>query len=162
MMFLSLMFILTILLMWINHPLLLGLILFIQTLNICMFLTLFSVSSWYSFILFIIMISGLLILLIYMTSLLPNFNLSIKLNKYFLLLSLLTILSFHKSHMYEFLTFYTNSWNYSMKFKILLNKYMNFPMNYLFMLLMIYLFITMISSVLITGYKKGPIRSFKN
>nr|DAA06218.1 TPA_exp: truncated NADH dehydrogenase subunit 6 [Drosophila persimilis] len=61
------------------HPLAMGLTLLIQTIFICLISGLMTKSFWYSYILFLIFLGGMLVLFIYVTSLASNemFNLSI-------------------------------------------------------------------------------------
>nr|YP_009343028.1 NADH dehydrogenase subunit 6 [Cambaroides japonicus]APS87242.1 NADH dehydrogenase subunit 6 [Cambaroides japonicus] len=61
-----------------SHPLSMGLTLFIQTIFICISSGLSNLSFWFSYILFIIFLGGMLVLFIYVASLASNeiFNLS--------------------------------------------------------------------------------------
>nr|YP_010310814.1 NADH dehydrogenase subunit 6 [Stenopus scutellatus]UMY76349.1 NADH dehydrogenase subunit 6 [Stenopus scutellatus] len=54
------------------HPLTTGLTLLIQTALMCMTAGLFMTSFWFSYILFLIFLGGMLILFIYVASLAPN------------------------------------------------------------------------------------------
>nr|QXU57646.1 NADH dehydrogenase subunit 6 [Cherax punctatus] len=55
-----------------SHPLSMGLTLLIQTILICILSGLFSSSFWFSYILFLIFLGGMLILFIYVSSLASN------------------------------------------------------------------------------------------
>nr|YP_009116492.1 NADH dehydrogenase subunit 6 [Cherax boesemani]AJD80520.1 NADH dehydrogenase subunit 6 [Cherax boesemani] len=55
-----------------THPLSMGLTLLTQTILICMLSGLFSPSFWFSYILFLIFLGGMLILFIYVSSLASN------------------------------------------------------------------------------------------
>nr|YP_009116453.1 NADH dehydrogenase subunit 6 [Cherax holthuisi]AJD80481.1 NADH dehydrogenase subunit 6 [Cherax holthuisi] len=55
-----------------THPLSMGLTLLTQTILICMLSGLFSASFWFSYILFLIFLGGMLILFIYVSSLASN------------------------------------------------------------------------------------------
>nr|APS87255.1 NADH dehydrogenase subunit 6 [Cambaroides schrenckii] len=73
-------FILTISMLFtrLSHPLSMGLALFIQTILICISSGFSNLSFWFSYILFIIFLGGMLVLFIYIASLASNeiFNLS--------------------------------------------------------------------------------------
>nr|QXG19313.1 NADH dehydrogenase subunit 6 [Drosophila lowei] len=150
------------------HPLAMGLTLLIQTIFICLISGLMTKSFWYSYILFLIFLGGMLVLFIYVTSLASNemFNLSIKLTLFSSsILFILFILSFliDKSSISFFLTnnemdsiFKLNS--YFMENSLSLNKLYNFPTNLITILLMNYLLITLIVVVKITKLFKGPLR----
>nr|YP_009002523.1 NADH dehydrogenase subunit 6 [Cherax robustus]CDL72600.1 NADH dehydrogenase subunit 6 [Cherax robustus] len=55
-----------------NHPLSMGLTLLVQTVLICILTGLFNSSFWFSYILFLIFLGGMLILFIYVASLASN------------------------------------------------------------------------------------------
>nr|YP_009123034.1 NADH dehydrogenase subunit 6 [Austropotamobius pallipes]AJK90918.1 NADH dehydrogenase subunit 6 [Austropotamobius pallipes] len=75
-----------------NHPLSMGLTLFSQTILICLSAGYYSHSFWFSYILFLIFLGGMLVLFIYMTSLASNemFNPSFN-YLYFIFLLTLTL-----------------------------------------------------------------------
>nr|AZF99020.1 NADH dehydrogenase subunit 6 [Megalodontes spiraeae] len=54
------------------HPLFMVSMLIIYTMNICLISSSIFMSSWYSYILFLVMMGGLLMLFTYMTSIVPN------------------------------------------------------------------------------------------
>nr|QXG19157.1 NADH dehydrogenase subunit 6 [Drosophila burlai] len=150
------------------HPLAMGLTLLIQTIFICLISGLMTKSFWYSYILFLIFLGGMLVLFIYVTSLASNemFNLSIKLTLFsMIILFTLFIISFliDKNSISLFLLnnemesiFNQNS--YFLENSLSLNKLYNFPTNFITILLMNYLLITLIVVVKITKLFKGPIR----
>ena len=65
-------FIISILFTTILHPLAIGLRLLVQTILICCSTGLINVSFWFSYILFLIFLGGILVLFIYITSLASN------------------------------------------------------------------------------------------
>nr|YP_010691339.1 NADH dehydrogenase subunit 6 [Drosophila septentriosaltans]WBU93989.1 NADH dehydrogenase subunit 6 [Drosophila septentriosaltans] len=164
----SLIFITSIIFINMIHPLSMGLTLLIQTILICLITGLMTKSFWYSYILFLIFLGGMLVLFIYVTSLASNemFNLSIKLTLYLLFLTvLLLLISFFIDNMS--LTFFSNNneiesiYNmnsYFLENSLSLNKLYNFPTNFITILLMNYLLITLIVIVKITKLFKGPLR----
>nr|QXG19352.1 NADH dehydrogenase subunit 6 [Drosophila mojavensis baja]QXG19391.1 NADH dehydrogenase subunit 6 [Drosophila mojavensis sonorensis]DAA06244.1 TPA_exp: NADH dehydrogenase subunit 6 [Drosophila mojavensis] len=150
------------------HPLALGLTLLIQTILISLVTGLMTKTFWFSYILFLIFLGGMLVLFIYVTSLASNemFNLSLKLTLTCLImfiLSIFIILLIDKNY----LTFYIqnnemqnipNMHSYFWENSLSLNKLYNFPTNFVTILLMNYLLITLIVIVKITKLFKGPLR----
>nr|YP_009740443.1 NADH dehydrogenase subunit 6 [Bactrocera rubigina]QID03096.1 NADH dehydrogenase subunit 6 [Bactrocera rubigina]WCB99097.1 NADH dehydrogenase subunit 6 [Bactrocera rubigina] len=151
-----------------NHPLAMGLMLLIQTLQICLITGLMAKSFWFSYILFLIFLGGMLVMFIYVTSLASNemFSLSMKLTIICLMIMLtLTMIAMFMDKLstssfiqnlemqplYTLnLTAYENSLN--------LNKLYNYPTNFITILLMNYLLITLIAVVKITKLFYGPLR----
>nr|AWN56260.1 NADH dehydrogenase subunit 6 [Euschistus heros] len=80
-MMLSVMVLLSMMMMWMNHPLSMGLILILQTIMIAMIAGFMAKSFFFSYIITIIMLSGALVLFIYMASVASNekFNSHVKL-----------------------------------------------------------------------------------
>nr|AWN56242.1 NADH dehydrogenase subunit 6 [Eriopis connexa] len=149
------------LMMFLKHPLSLGLNILIHTILTCLIMGSMSYNFWFSYILILVMIGGLLVLFIYMTSIAPNEK--FKFNSYLLLMILFFFLS---------LIFYLNlnnmNWNNELinnynnyEFNLNLNKFMNFPNSNIFIIIVFYLLITMIVVVKITKLNFGPLRQFK-
>nr|ALO77598.1 NADH deshydrogenase subunit 6 [Scraptia sp. SCR01] len=138
------------------HPLSMGLILLIQTILISLITGKLNMNFWYSYILFLIMVGAMLILFIYMTSLASNekFILNKKLmflsSIFFLIFLMFSILPLNN-------TFYKWNFQENMNFNSM-TKYLNIPMNFIFLFMIIYLFLTLIAIVKITNFKKGPVR----
>nr|AML26505.1 NADH dehydrogenase subunit 6 [Staphylinidae sp. BMNH 1274665] len=160
-------FIITILLsmifIFMKHPLTMGFTLLMQTLNITLLTGMLHKNFWFSYILFLIMIGGLLILFIYMTSMAANeiFNYSNKI--FFMLLSSLLIsiilITFSDNYFIDnLLKFQENI--YSLTTNLYLIKYFNFPSIIIIILMINYLLITLLATVKITKLKSGPLRSF--
>nr|QVT11101.1 NADH dehydrogenase subunit 6 [Rhagoletis cornivora]QVT11114.1 NADH dehydrogenase subunit 6 [Rhagoletis cornivora] len=154
--------------MQMNHPLAMGLMLLIQTLQICLTTGLMAKSFWFSYILFLIFLGGMLVLFIYVTSLASNemFSFSMKLTiicmtTFILFMILMTmldkllLLTFMENN--EMTTM--NNINLFMEENSLnLNKLYNYPTNLITILLMNYLLITLIAVVKITKLSYGPLR----
>nr|WKU84115.1 NADH dehydrogenase subunit 6 [Rhinoprosopa nasuta] len=152
-----------------NHPLSMGMMLLIQTIMICCISGLMTKSFWFSYILFLIFIGGMLVLFIYVTSLASNemFIFSTKMLmlmmiNFFILMILMIFL--------DKMILITNSLNnemnsisylnsYIMENSLNLNKLYNYPTNMMTILLINYLLITLIATVKITKLFYGPIRS---
>nr|YP_010390383.1 NADH dehydrogenase subunit 6 [Pulex irritans]UPV72705.1 NADH dehydrogenase subunit 6 [Pulex irritans] len=146
-----------------NHPLSMGFMLMIQTIWISLIIGISSKTFWFSYILVITFLGGMLILFIYLTSLSPSENFYFSFNKMIILLIIslcmmifillnknIIMNSFNNMDSFQF---YTNL-NYSSN----LNKLYNFPNNMITILLIIYLFITLICVVKITNLHYGPLR----
>nr|QWX90408.1 NADH deshydrogenase subunit 6 [Bradysia impatiens] len=154
--------------MQLKHPLAMGFILIIQTILISMITGLMINSFWFSYILFLVFLGGMLVLFIYVTSLASNEMFNFSTNMVFIYLSILML-----NIMIMILTDPMNfllSFNYeclNMKFYEILNensstmifKLYNFPTNWLTCLMINYLFFTLIVVVKVTNFFYGPIRN---
>nr|YP_009971770.1 NADH dehydrogenase subunit 6 [Cucujus kempi]QNG56480.1 NADH dehydrogenase subunit 6 [Cucujus kempi] len=152
--------ILTFTFLFLNHPLSFGLILLIQTILVALISGSISLNFWYSYILFLIMVGGMLVLFIYMTSIASNekFKFSPKL---FLSISLLIPISLFIMFINNLLTptYLNENTNFNnLNFSFSMNKYMNWPTNMMYFIIIIYLFITLIAVVKITNINYGPLR----
>nr|ADW41413.1 NADH dehydrogenase subunit 6 [Drosophila virilis]DAA06257.1 TPA_exp: NADH dehydrogenase subunit 6 [Drosophila virilis] len=164
----SLIFLTSIIFMNMIHPLAMGLTLLIQTILISLITGLMTKTFWFSYILFLIFLGGMLVLFIYVTSLASNemFNLSIKLTMISISLfftSLILIFFIDKNSISFFLLnnemeSISSNYSYFMENSLSLNKLYNFPTNLITILLMNYLLITLIVIVKITKMFKGPLR----
>nr|USH57925.1 NADH dehydrogenase subunit 6 [Batocera lineolata] len=149
-------------LMFMNHPLSFGLILLLQTITVALLTGLMNYNFWYSYILFLIMIGGMLILFIYMTSIASNekFNFSNKLSILALTIRIIGTLTIMIDPFYMNLIYINdllnqmNVFNYKTSF----NKIMFSPMNMIFFMMISYLLITLIMVVKITKTQSGPLR----
>nr|APT41443.1 NADH dehydrogenase subunit 6 [Psychodopygus squamiventris maripaensis] len=159
----------TLMFMMMSHPLALGLMLLIQTLLISLMIGLMMKTFWFSYILFLTFMGGMLVLFIYITSLASNemFSLSSKMIISFsLFLSIIFISmmiidkslftnNFYNNEMMEF-------FNLKFLFKenfLNLNKFYNFPTNLILLMMVIYLLLTLIVIVKITSFNTGPLRT---
>nr|AFQ62228.1 NADH dehydrogenase subunit 6 [Glaphyrus comosus] len=146
---------------FLNHPMTMGLTLLIQTIIISLTMGFFNYNFWYAYILFLIMIGGMLVLFIYMTSVASNekFEYSYKLNLFilfliFMMLPLYIINDFY----FNINNYYYESINNMSTFTLSLNKFLNYPNNMIIYLIILYLLITLIAVVKITNIKHGPLR----
>nr|AXS65442.1 NADH dehydrogenase subunit 6 [Coleoptera sp. 19 KM-2017] len=155
--------------LFMNHPLSMGLILLIQTLLISLISGLFSYSYWFSYILFLVMIGGMLILFIYMTSLASNemFNFSMKMTSFIMTFTTLTfLLYFIIDYMmlnpllknFNMMEILNNMIMLKNENLISLNMIYNKPNNMITLMLVNYLFLTLIAVVKITNINYGPLR----
>nr|YP_009185941.1 NADH dehydrogenase subunit 6 [Rugilus geniculatus]ALO70863.1 NADH deshydrogenase subunit 6 [Rugilus geniculatus] len=145
---------------FLNHPLSMGMILLSQTILISLITGLLSINFWFSYIMFLIMIGGMLVLFIYMTSIASNelFKFSIKIMSYSLIMLFIIFINLiMKINLMEYFLMNFNLLDYiSINFS--LNKFINYPSNYIMFLMIIYLLITLIAVVKIINLNYGPLR----
>nr|YP_010626113.1 NADH dehydrogenase subunit 6 [Sininocellia gigantos]WBK02937.1 NADH dehydrogenase subunit 6 [Sininocellia gigantos] len=140
-----------------KHPLIMGFMLIMQTLLISLISGFLNNIYWFSYILFIIMIGGMMILFIYMTSLASN--------EKFIFSSLWFFINF--------ITFFSLilliMWIFPYEFNIInlnneqnlifnLNKLYNMNSKNITLISIIYLLITLIIVIKITNKNLGPLR----
>nr|ALO71100.1 NADH deshydrogenase subunit 6 [Pselaphinae sp. 9 EF-2015] len=146
---------------FLTHPLTMGATLLIQTIIIALITGMLMINFWFSYILFLIMIGGMLVLFIYMTSIASNekFMFSNKLMLFFLMMIMMSLIMFIliDNKFFYLLNFSSNLMN-NYQFSLNLSKFFNFPSNIILFLMIIYLFITLIAVVKITNIKIGPLR----
>nr|AXY66776.1 NADH dehydrogenase subunit 6 [Lymantria albescens] len=163
----------SLLMLFINNPLSMGLMILIQTFLICILSGMMIKTYWFSYILFLVFLGGLLVLFIYVSSIASNelFLTSNKLKMFLMFFIIISIFSFVNSFNNNlFMNFSINSdminlFNYNNLLlnsnfnKINLNKLYNNQTFMMMMMMMIYLFITLIAVVKITNIFYGPLRS---
>nr|WBR65584.1 NADH dehydrogenase subunit 6 [Layahima elegans]WBR65597.1 NADH dehydrogenase subunit 6 [Layahima elegans]WBR65636.1 NADH dehydrogenase subunit 6 [Layahima elegans] len=150
----------------IKHPLAMGLTLLIQTTIISLTCGLFTYSYWFAYILFLIMLGGMLVLFIYVTSLASNELFSFSMKSLFistLMLSLLVIAFLFMDN----LMLVTNNLemikmspeiNLIKENEINLIKLYNNPTMNITIMMINYLLLTLIVVVKITNINYGPLR----
>nr|AEP27494.1 NADH dehydrogenase subunit 6 [Strophosoma melanogrammum] len=156
--------ILSLIFMFLMHPLSLGFTILLQTIIISLCTGLLNLDFWFSYILFLIMVGGMLVLFIYMTSIASNekFKFSFKMTLFFFFFLLtIIILSFSDNH---FLMMNMSDYNFNNQSifysnNLSMSKYMNFPSMLVMVMMMIYLLLTLIAIVKITQSKTGPLRT---
>nr|AMH85679.1 NADH dehydrogenase subunit 6 [Hemilucilia sp. ACMJ-2016] len=167
----SLLFIFNFIFMNMKHPLAMGLTLLIQTTLVCLTSGLMTKSFWFSYILFLVFLGGMLVLFIYVTSLASNemFTFSIKLlfiSLSILFIMIITLFFMDKNILLQYQNLEVKSIydmnSYLTENSLSLNKLYNYPTNLLTILLMNYLLITLIAVVKITKLFKGPLRPMFN
>nr|AWB99093.1 NADH dehydrogenase subunit 6 [Anopheles darlingi] len=154
--------------MQMKHPLSMGLMLLIQTFLTCLITSIYVKTFWFSYVLFLIFLGGMLILFIYVTSLSSNemFSMSFSLSMISLMIfSFFTIIFFimDKSLIEQFIMNMemeqlSNMNNLINENILSLNKMYNFPTNLINLLLINYLFLTLLVTVKITKKFYGPLR----
>nr|AYW52360.1 NADH dehydrogenase subunit 6 [Erotylinae sp. 2 ACP-2013] len=156
----NLMLLTSMLFIFMKHPLSSGFMLLIQTITMSMNIGNLMPNFWYSYILFLIMIGGMLVLFIYMTSIASNEKFKFSMNLLILMISLILILMIINQYAHSILNLSSDSENQSSNNLLHLNmmKYMNYPNNNIFMMMIMYLFLTLIAIVKITYSNQGPLR----
>nr|YP_010564341.1 NADH dehydrogenase subunit 6 [Mythimna turca]UYX62364.1 NADH dehydrogenase subunit 6 [Mythimna turca] len=160
--------------LFLNNPLSMGLMILIQTLLTCLLTGMMIKTYWFAYILFLTFLGGLLVLFIYVSSIASNemFKFMINFKKmFFISLILLMFIQFMYMNNLSWMNLSMNSdmnnFNQMILFinnenKINLSKLYNNQTFLVMMMLVIYLFITLIAIVKITNIFYGPIRSFSN
>nr|ALO71212.1 NADH deshydrogenase subunit 6 [Thinonoma atra] len=153
---------LTILFLFMKHPMTMGLTLLIQTILIALITGLLNNNFWFSYILFLIMIGGLLVLFIYMTSIASNEMFSYSSKTFLTMLGFFMIMLMTMFIMDPYFInmnfIYNESWNNINNLNFNLIKYFNYPSILMIFFMIIYLFITLIAVVKITKIEYGPLR----
>nr|YP_010177780.1 NADH dehydrogenase subunit 6 [Ripeacma umbellata]QST15504.1 NADH dehydrogenase subunit 6 [Ripeacma umbellata] len=159
---------------FLNHPLSMGLLILIQTLLTCLLTGLLMKTYWFSYILFLTFLGGLLVLFIYVSSIASNetFKFSMKLNFIMLFFIFnLMVLSIYLSLNLKWMNLSINSEMsnlndmflfFNNENKINLSKLYNNHSFMMMMMMIIYLFITLVAIVKITNIFFGPLRSSLN
>nr|YP_009114373.1 NADH dehydrogenase subunit 6 [Cyrestis thyodamas]AHL17275.1 NADH dehydrogenase subunit 6 [Cyrestis thyodamas] len=173
-MFLSLtMMLISIMMFFLNHPFSMGLMILIQTLFLCLLSGMLINTYWFSYILFLIFLGGLLVLFIYVSSIASNelFKISLFNKMNIFLFFFLFFLSFmFKNNLFWMNFFFNDEMMTFSNFMLFNNKEMNMNLIKLYnnqtylltMLMIIYLFITLVAVVKITNIFFGPLRSMYN
>nr|YP_009251335.1 NADH dehydrogenase subunit 6 [Pyrearinus termitilluminans]AIQ80132.1 NADH dehydrogenase subunit 6 [Pyrearinus termitilluminans] len=147
----------------VEHPLSMGLILLSQTTLIALITGLMAHNSWFSYILFMIMIGGMLVLFIYMTSVASNekFAFSNKLAMTTLTIMPLTALIMLTDKFFSYqplLNTDTSPMTTNILYSMSMSKYLNFPLNSWMITMIVYLLMALIAVVKITNVTYGPLR----
>nr|YP_010309871.1 NADH dehydrogenase subunit 6 [Tethea albicostata]UMR54985.1 NADH dehydrogenase subunit 6 [Tethea albicostata] len=154
---------------FLNHPLSMGLMLLMQTLLLCLLSGMMIKTYWFSYILFLTFLGGLLVLFIYVSSIASNeifhfsFNMKINLIMIFFFIIYMQMIFFNNlkwmnlTNNLEMENFF-NILFINNENKINLNKLYNNQTFLMMTLMIIYLFITLIAVVKITNIFYGPLR----
>nr|YP_011011103.1 NADH dehydrogenase subunit 6 [Epilepia longaduncata]WPW49440.1 NADH dehydrogenase subunit 6 [Epilepia longaduncata] len=174
MMFLSLNLILMSLIMFLlNHPLSMGLMILIQTIMTCIITGMMMKTYWFSYILFLTFLGGLLVLFIYVSSIASNemFKISFNFKLFIMVMTMMIILFMLMMLLIKNINLMNINFNLEMNkfFNLFLfinnENYINLTKLYnnqtfkLMMMMILYLFITLIAVVKITNIFYGPLRS---
>nr|YP_009106926.1 NADH dehydrogenase subunit 6 [Hamadryas epinome]AIT96660.1 NADH dehydrogenase subunit 6 [Hamadryas epinome] len=170
-MFLSLSIISTsIFMLFLNHPFSMGFLILTQTLLICLLSSMLINTYWFSYILFLVFLGGLLVLFIYVSSIASNelFKISFFNKNIFIYFFIIFFFSLFMNNLnwmnFNFNEEMNNLFNmflfFNSEININLTKLYNNQTYFLTIMMIIYLFITLIAVVKITNIIFGPLRTF--
>nr|YP_009441887.1 NADH dehydrogenase subunit 6 [Xylosandrus crassiusculus]AOY40082.1 NADH dehydrogenase subunit 6 [Xylosandrus crassiusculus] len=155
----------SILFMFFSSPLSKGYMLLLLTISTSLSSSLMYLNAWFGYILFLVMVGGMLVAFIYMTSVASNEKFmfpSISMMSITVLLMTMTIIlvyMFNLTNDYSFYSTMNNSQEMmTPKLSLFTNKIFSWPLLQLPIALMSYLFLTLIMVVKMTDFSKGPIR----
>nr|WRO45048.1 NADH dehydrogenase subunit 6 [Fissocantharis tridifformis] len=144
------------------HPLSMGLNLLIQTILIALITGFMSFNFWMSYLLFLIMVGGMLILFMYMTSIASNEKFYFSKNL-ILITFILMLMFFIIMIKFNFTIYFTKNLdskeflNFNM-YELSPNKYFINNSKFILSILIIYLFITLVAIMNISSNNFGPLR----
>nr|YP_009349789.1 NADH dehydrogenase subunit 6 [Hexacentrus japonicus]AQM39834.1 NADH dehydrogenase subunit 6 [Hexacentrus japonicus] len=152
-----------------NHPLAMTLIIIIQTLIISLSTGIFSLSFWFSYVLFLVFLGGMLVLFIYITSLASNEMFSFPKITLLIVMSMIPTILLMSSSLdaspWSFITWNNDMYPITNSNSIthndssyMLSKLYNNPTDLITLMLVNYLFLTLIAIVKITNIFQGPLR----
>lgn len=149
-----------ILFIYLNHPLALGRILLTQTILIRISTRLLYYNFWFRYIIFLVIIRGLLIIFIYITRTASNEKFKIPKIRHLIIILirigiLPIILIINPPYLISIIKFdfYSSIIN-----NVTLNKFYNLPFIFTTLILIIYLLLTLFVVVKITSTNNGPLR----
>nr|ACY00193.1 NADH dehydrogenase subunit 6 [Bacillus atticus] len=141
-----------------KHPMSMGMIIILQTTLIAMMTGMMYKSFWFSYILFMMFIGGMMVLFIYMTSLMPNMLFSMSFKSMFTIIIITMIMLITKKK----LMINNNDMELMTMNNTMLMKMYNYPVNISLIMMASYLLFTMITVFKITESYKGPLRMMIN
>nr|YP_009989152.1 NADH dehydrogenase subunit 6 [Bryodema kozlovi]QNM40729.1 NADH dehydrogenase subunit 6 [Bryodema kozlovi] len=153
-----------------NHPMLLMIMIIIQTLLISVMMGSMMESFWLSYILFLTFIGGMMVLFIYITSISSNemFNIKSTSMIFLMIMMLITMIVIYNTEKIMFTEIIKNTETMNMKYTMnfqemtmSLTKMYNNPTLIITIMMMIYLFIALLAVVKINNINQGPIRKMK-
>nr|YP_002860168.1 NADH dehydrogenase subunit 6 [Davidius lunatus]ACB48050.1 NADH dehydrogenase subunit 6 [Davidius lunatus] len=148
------------------HPMNMGIVLLIQTFLTCLLMGGLSYTTWFSYILFLVFIGGMLVLFVYMTSIASNeaFQKSNYPAMIILNISIITMILVVMFMDPLMISFNNTAENMDIMHlfkeheKTTLTNLYNMPNAILTIFVMMYLFLTLIVIVFITKSHQGPLR----
>nr|YP_010988658.1 NADH dehydrogenase subunit 6 [Allanaspides helonomus]WOR80950.1 NADH dehydrogenase subunit 6 [Allanaspides helonomus] len=151
-----------------HHPLAMGLTLLLQTCLICISSGVSNLTFWFSYILFLIFLGGMLVLFIYMTSLASNEMFKFSISSYILFTGFFVLISLLGLFFSDYMIYYLNTLSstsplhsallpQSLTQNIISPIYTPTTMFYT-IFMMLYLLLTLIVIVKITNNSAGPLR----
>nr|WRO44803.1 NADH dehydrogenase subunit 6 [Habronychus chaoi] len=149
--------------LFLKHPLTMGLNLLFQTIVIAMITGLMSLNFWISYLLFLVMVGGMLILFMYMTSIASNekfkFSKPLMITSFLLItFMILFVIMNPKEEFFPFKNIDSIEFLKFSTYEMSPNKYFINNSKFILSILIIYLFITLIAIVNISSNSSGPLR----
>nr|QNG56194.1 NADH dehydrogenase subunit 6 [Pediacus ater] len=148
--------------LFMNHPITMGSILLIQTIMITIITGIMNFNFWYSYIIFLVMIGGMLILFMYMTSIASNEKFLFSKKILMMNTSMFFLMIFMNKDPLKTNYILLNEMflNKNLNFNLskIMNKFLFYPYMMLYLMVIIYLFFTLIATVKIINIKYGPLR----
>nr|YP_009327175.1 NADH dehydrogenase subunit 6 [Orthetrum sabina]ANX09999.1 NADH dehydrogenase subunit 6 [Orthetrum sabina] len=143
------------------HPMNMGITLLIQTIMMAILMGLMSYSSWFSYILFLVFLGGMLVLFIYMTSIASNEMFKKSNYMYSIIIMMMIVLSM----IIMFLDPFMFNMNMNDSFMhntnlptMVMSPLYNNPISLITVFMVLYLLLTLIVIVSLTKFNKGPLR----
>nr|AVJ52593.1 NADH dehydrogenase subunit 6 [Scutiphora pedicellata] len=153
--FYSLLITMSIMFMWMKHPMSMGFILILQTMIISIISGMMLSNFFFSYIIMIIMLSGALVLFIYMASVASNEKFKTSTSMFFTF-SVTMISSMMITKNIDIMSYIPNN---NQTYPVLsLMKLFNSMSTYVTMMMIIYLLLTMIIVSFIANTQEGPLR----
>nr|YP_009725908.1 NADH dehydrogenase subunit 6 [Dianemobius furumagiensis]QHQ73105.1 NADH dehydrogenase subunit 6 [Dianemobius furumagiensis] len=143
-------------LLMLNHPLSLTIIIIIQSLSICLFISIFTYSSWFSYILFLSFLGGMLVIFIYMTTLASNELMIIPKTPYLIFIFINSLIIVQYVSIFPFNPIKNND-KFLEPFDNINQLFMS-PNMMIYFLMILYLLITMIAVIKISNFSQGTLR----
>nr|AOY40004.1 NADH dehydrogenase subunit 6 [Hypothenemus sp. BMNH 1040235] len=138
-------------LMFLKHPLSMGMALILQALLTALTSGLIYKNFWFSYVLFLVMIGGVMVMFIYMTSIASNEKFKMPSPEKLIFTGTIMMIIMFKNNK-EMLP------SKDLEMSLSLSKFFNFPKMQMTILLMIYLFVALIAVVKISNKTMGPLR----
>nr|UCP07173.1 NADH dehydrogenase subunit 6 [Nanhuaphasma hamicercum] len=138
-----------------THPMSMGLLIIMQTIMIAMITGMMFKSFWYSYILLLMFVGGMMVLFIYMTSLTPNIMFKYSNKKIIIMIMTIIMMMIMMKNM-DTIMINNDSMN-NFNEMMLMNMY-ELPNGMSIILLASYLLFTMITVFKITELKKGSLQ----
>nr|QGQ56386.1 NADH dehydrogenase subunit 6 [Brachystomella parvula] len=155
---LPLMVINSMIMLFIESPILLMVLIITQTFLVCVMIKATSNLSWISFILFLVFVGGLLVLFIYIVSLTPNTQFMINKLNFFIISTTLLVITLISTLFFSVLAIqklkFLNMTNY-----FLLSKLYSYPSIWMTFMAMTYLLLVLIVVVYIILMERSSLKS---
>nr|YP_004021533.1 NADH dehydrogenase subunit 6 [Megacrania alpheus adan]BAJ24592.1 NADH dehydrogenase subunit 6 [Megacrania alpheus adan] len=141
-----------------KHPLSMGMMIIMQTITIALMTGMLYKSFWFSYILFLMYVGGMMVIFIYMTSLMPNTMFMMPSKKMMLTMIMLMLLTMLTKKM----NIMNNDTMTMIHNTPMLMKMYTMPANLNVIIMVMYLLFTMITVFNITDSNKSPLRMMYN